>query len=278
MSPNLVDFARTRIISDSVHIPAWAAQEAIRNIADIEERTLVGLALREVLREGFSGILELLYITQPEILLTRRPRMIPLGVPSPHLKIKRDDGYISTAGILCHDHLGEFGITACLHGTGPEGTPVRVGSYPSRVKRASSIQDLVFIPIEISQLRIGPMMSLVGLQGVKKDREPAKADRVYFDGATNHNCTTRIYGTDNGLLRARPTVQLKLQTEPDTDQGDSGCSLLDESDQVLGFAFERTAYDDYPQFTDWIWAANALRALNLTPIGRTLGTSLQITT
>jgi hypothetical protein len=56
---------------------------------------------------------------------------------------------------------------------------------------------------------------------------------------------------------------LKLQTDADTDQGDSGCALRDENDRVLGFAFERTAYDDYPQFTDWIWAANALRALNL---------------
>jgi hypothetical protein len=89
---------------------------------------------------------------------------------------------------------------------------------------------------------------------------------VHFDGATNQNQKTRIFGTDNGVLRARPSVQLKIQTDPDTDRGDSGCALLDEQDRVLGFAFERTASDDHPQFTDWIWAANALRALNLTTI------------
>jgi hypothetical protein len=105
----------------------------------------------------------------------------------------------------------------------------------------------------------------VGLGGVREDREPAKADHVRFDGVINQNRTTRIFGSDNGLLRARPTVQLKVQTDPDTDQGDSGSALLDEHDSVLGFAFERTDYDDYPQFTDWIWAANALRALQLVP-------------
>jgi hypothetical protein len=61
-------------------------------------------------------------------------------------------------------------------------------------------------------------------------------------------------------------VQLKVQTDPDTDEGDSGSALIDEHDRVIGFAFERTDYDDYPQFTDWIWAANALRALNLRPV------------
>jgi hypothetical protein len=58
----------------------------------------------------------------------------------------------------------------------------------------------------------------------------------------------------------------RIQTDPDTDEGDSGSALIDEYDQVIGFAFERTDYNDYPQFTDWIWAANALRALSLTPV------------
>ena len=36
---------------------------------------------------------------------------------------------------------------------------------------------------------------------------------------------------------------LKLQTDPDTDQDDSGSALLD-NDKVLAFAFERTSYDE----------------------------------
>jgi hypothetical protein len=79
---------------------------------------------------------------------------------------------------------------------------------------------------------------------------------------------TQILSSDAGLLRARPTVQLRLQTRPDTDQGDSGCALIDtKQDRVFGFAFERTAVDDYPGFTDWIWAANAMSALQLKPYG-----------
>ena len=68
------------------------------------------------------------------------------------------------------------------------------------------------------------------------------------------------------LLRRRPTVQLRVQTDVATDRGDSGCALIDGDDRVLAFAFERTGYDEYPQFADWIWAANALRALELTPL------------
>jgi hypothetical protein len=75
-----------------------------------------------------------------------------------------------------------------------------------------------------------------------------------------------VQSHDAGLLRRRPGVQLKVQTRPDTDRGDSGSALIDADDRVVGFAFEKTAFDDWPQFTDWIWAANALDALGLTPL------------
>jgi hypothetical protein len=125
----------------------------------------------------------------------------------------------------------------------------------------SAVQDLVFIPINNGS----NLPRMAGLGGVLEDREPARSAWVRFDGATNQNRKTRVISTDAGMLRARPNIMLKLQTDPDTDQGDSGSALLDEHDKVLGFAFERTSYDDHPQFTDWIWAANALRALQLIP-------------
>ncbi|MGA7807243.1 hypothetical protein [Bradyrhizobium sp.] len=268
MSPKLQSVGQSRIISDELHIALWAIEKGMSNAVDPQDGTPEAIALGEVLKGRWQALFEVFAISQPEIVLTRRPRMIPLCVPSPHVKITAEDtrttaeqGSVSTAGVLCRDQHGEFGVTGCFHGTGPVGTKVWVGGQSSAVKNACPVQDLVFIPLPESRLP----SSLAGLKGVRQDREPAKADRVHFDGATNQNCETRIFGTDNGLLRARPNMQLKIQTDPDTDEGDSGCALLDENDQVLGFAFERTAYDDYPRLTDWIWASNGLRALDLTP-------------
>jgi len=121
--------------------------------------------------------------------------------------------------MLCRDANQDLGVTACYHGTGPAGTQVIVGQQTCRVKSDNQVQDIVFIPLGDNF----NIPSLVGLAGVLEDREPAKSDNVHFDGATNQNRRTRIFSTDAGLLRARPTVMLKLQTDPDTDQGDSGC-------------------------------------------------------
>jgi hypothetical protein len=261
MSPKVADVRESRIISGELELSLSLMQKALREVADPEEQTPEGFAFREVLRGGPAAIAEIFLISQPEIVLTRRPRMIPLCVSVPHIKIKAGS-QTSTAGVLCRDQEGEIGVTGCYHGTGPKGTNVSVGSHGGYVKHVSELQDIVFIPLGYG-FKQAPK---AGLGGVLEDREPARADHVYFDGATNQNCRTRIFGTDMGLLRARPTMQLKLQTNPDTDEGDSGSALIDQSDRVLGFAFERTDYNDFPQFTDWIWAANALRALRLTPL------------
>lgn len=221
----------------------------------IETRILI-----EALGAGQNAIEDLLYLAKPKIILSRKPKMVPLCVPDPYFRIMAG-AESSTAGILCRDADGEIGVTACYHGTGPVDTDVMVDLHDSYVKHADRTQDVVFIP-----LRQGlNLPELRGQRGVLVDRAPAEADHARFCGASSGPVQTRVQSHDAGLLRVRPTVQLKLQTPPDTNTGDSGCALLSASDEVLGFAFERTDYEDFPQFTDWIWAANALRALNLTP-------------
>jgi hypothetical protein len=259
MSPRVGSAKESRVISDELKLPLDLLFHGLREAVDPRESSPETTVLRELLGGGPRALAEAFHISQPEVVLTRRPRMIPLSVLSPLMPIE-SGGKLSTAGMLCRDADGDVGVTGAYHATGPVGTDVVVGGHTSRVKRASEVQDTVFIPLG------SPFgMPSVGLGGVRQDREPGRSDRVRFDGRINQNRGTRIYGTDAGLLRARPTIMLKLQTDPDTDQGDSGCALIDQDDKVLGFAFERTAYDDHPQFTDWIWAANALRALGLAP-------------
>jgi hypothetical protein len=262
LSRQLASINESRFISDELEFTVPALLRALETITDPNVDAPEVAIVREMLDIGARSLADAFFVSRPEVVLTRHPKMVPLCVPVPHVRI--DAGTrISTAGIFCRDTDGELGVTGCRHGTGPVGTQVQVDLRASVVKRASEVQDLVFIPLG-DGFNVPP---LAGLGKVLRDREPARADRVHFSGVVNQNRTTRVMSTDQGMLRQRPTVQLRLQTDPDTDQGDSGSALLDEQDRVIGFAFERTAYEDYPQFTDWIWAANALRALELTPYG-----------
>jgi hypothetical protein len=267
MSPRVTNVRDSSLVSADVNLPFQTLYRQLETAADSDGDDPESVVLRQILRGGPAALAETFLIARPEIVLTRKPRMIPLCVVAPHLRVESGTK-ISTAGILVRDVRGDRGITAAFHATGPIGTRVVINGRHGTVKAQSEVQDLVFVAGDFED-PARDQIKLCGTKGVLEDREPAKADRVRFDGATNQDRWTRIFSTDTGLLRARPTIMLKLQTEPDTDAGDSGCALIDRDDRVLGFAFERTAYDDYPQFTDWIWAANALRALGLVPLTET---------
>jgi hypothetical protein len=200
---------------------------------------------------------DLLARVAPEVVITRLPRMEPQCAPWPHLAVECG-GQRSAAGVFATDADGTLGVTCCFHGAGPEGTAVTIGLRSYLVTRASEVQDLAFVALPGFNLP-----DLAGLAGARRERAPGQGDRARFDGATNSAQDTVVMSHDAGLLRKRPGVQLKVQTRPDTDRGSA---LIDEDDRVVGFAFEKTAFDDWPQFTDWIWAANALDALGLTPV------------
>lgn len=203
----------------------------------------------------------LVWEIKPEVLVTHLPKMVPLCAPRPHISLQ-SGGQVSTAGIFCRDADGELGITGCYHGTGAVGTDVTVGLRSFKVKHADAVQDIVFIPLGKDY----NVPDLVGIKGPVANRAPGQGDNVRFEGSTSGDVSTRIASYDAGLLRRRATVQLKLQTRPDANAGDSGAALIDDDDHVLAFAFERTDYGDFPEFTDWIWADNALAALGLTPV------------
>jgi hypothetical protein len=208
-----------------------------------------------------NGVTEALLITQPDISVSRRPRMVPLCAPSPNIEVQFG-GQKSTAGVFCRDAHGALGVTACFHGTGPVGTKVQVGLQNSSVTIANNVQDLVFIPLNPGY----NIPSLHGAAGVLNGRTPGQYESVEFDGATSGRVKTHVTSYDAGLLRSRATVQLRVQTPADTNSGDSGSALVNQDDKVVGFAFERSAFGEIPEMTDWIWAANAMKALNLSAI------------
>lgn len=225
------------------------ADEKVRNFA------------RFLHEQGPSCVTETFWIIQPDVIVSRRPRMRPLCAPSEHIVVECDEK-TSTAGVFCRDLRGELGVTGCFHGTGPVGTRVRVGFQKSSVAIANNVQDLVFLPLNPGY-NIPPVY---GAAGVLHDRTPGQYDAVEFEGATSGRVKTHITSYDSGLLRLHAALQLKVQTPADTNTGDSGAALVNQDNKVIGFAFQRSAFGEIPEMTDWIWASNAMKALNLTAI------------
>lgn len=252
----------TRIVTDETRLNfdrlTFFAESVPRPLSVTDD---VGRLQEFLFSTGRDGLAETLTITRPDLILSRLPRMEPLCAPWPFIEV-RSGLQISTAGILCRDSAGNLGVTACHHGTGPVGTNVTVGLQASSVTIADLVQDTVFIPLSAGY-NVPPVR---GVNGVLSNRTPGQYDHVEFHGATSGATTTHVTSYDAGLLRKRPTVQLRVQTGADTNTGDSGSALVNQDDKIIGFAFERSAFGDIPQMTDWIWAANALDALGLTPI------------
>jgi hypothetical protein len=219
--------------------------------------------LRDVIATASNeDAVEMLLISQPEVVASRRPQMVPLCSPSPFVSIACGSK-TSSVGVICHDADGDVGVTACYHGTGPAGTPAAIRGCPLVVKRDSVVQDTVFIPYKDAPGIPAP----AGRSSVRSNPAPSEAEPVHFEGAgTRSRVDTHVQSHDPGVTRSRPELQLKVQTPPDTNNGDSGCALIDGNDRVAGFAFQRTGIGEYPEMTDWIWAANALAALGLTPL------------
>lgn len=246
-------FSDTRLITDELAVVPEMLALTLEGTPSGDEEEV-----RRVVFSAPNHIFTTLNITQPEVILTSRPRMERLSVPSRMVPV-RNSKERSTAGILCTDRSGQLGITACFHGTGPEKTDVTVDGLPAQVTLANEVQDLVFIPLP-EGLELTKMSPLHRVRTKPPGVSPAS-----FNGLTSGLRFTHINSTDAGLERRRASLQLKVQTPADTDRGDSGAALVDEENFIVGFAFEKSAYGEFPQITDWIWAANALNALDLTP-------------
>jgi len=262
LDPAVSSVSQSRRLTDEFRLDPQALSIALERIRPrIQE--VAGAAVAAAFKElGPEAAMELMFISQPEVVVTRRPKMVPLCAPSPHLAVHRGQE-LSSAGIFCRDSENTLGVTACYHGTGPIGTAVTVAGVPSAVKHADPVQDIVFIPLAPGYA----LPAVYASRGVRRRPAPSEAEPVTFDGAgTRSKATTHVKSHDAGILRSRKTLQLKVQTPADTNTGDSGSALVDQDDRVVAFGFERTGFGEFPELTDWIWAANALSALGLTPI------------
>lgn len=241
---------------DPDELRGFAPEQSFGDLRNIDSR-LARLEPGEL-----RDVIELFWILRPEIIRARLPKMQPICSPVPHVRVECN-GQFSSVGVFCRDRSGTLGVSACFHGTGDVGTTVIVNGVASQVALVDRVQDIVFVPVDATTM----LPALQGVRGPRSNRAPSQAEPVRFDGAGSGMLVhTTVQSHDSGILRRRPTVQLRVQTPATTNAGDSGCALIDSDDYVLGFGFEQSAFGESPQLTDWIWADNALASLGLTPV------------
>lgn len=257
---------RGRLASDLLDLPLTLLFEVISSpFASRSRRATVAgtpeFRLLQALSGSVSLLPELFAIGRPEIVYLPNPPMEEICALSPAVSVGRGN-QVSTIGIVCRDRAGNLGVTACYHGTGPTGTTVMIDQRPYSVQGDDKVQDLVFIPVDDVFQPIAPR-ARNGLR-LPQDLVPAPNEPVSFDGFTNPNSQTWVQSSDPWLFNLDPAVQLRIQTTKDTDLGDSGSALIDRNDKLIGFAFRMSKHGYRPEFTEWIWAPNALAALDLT--------------
>ena len=205
------------------------------------------------------------WITQPQIIVAPSPPMINTSAPRPPWKV--DIPSSSTVGVIARDPQGRRGTTVCYHGTGEVGAAVRLNdgtrTLDTTVALASPALDIGFVAIPDAW---NPATK-VGLAGPLKGRAPGRAEHHTFQGyQQSAPIKTVVVGTDMGVPDSPKGRQLCVQTTADTNRGDSGAALVNQDDNVVGFAFQRTPFGaDVPmEFADWVWALSALGELGLT--------------
>lgn len=174
-------------------------------------------------------------------------------------KKKQPIDYFATVGVIALDQYGEYGVTTSLHAFDP---PPSIGSryYIEEigygvVKSIDVISDSCFLLIERNSTKgkkiKGPLFGV----------SPRINDLVWFEGKASGFQNTNVSAFDPGIpILLDPYNQQKIYTHRVTDQCDSGASLIDIDDNVLGFAFMRTGLQSGFNYSTWIWAESVFRA------------------
>lgn len=215
-------------------------------------------ANRELTLEPHS--LDALWIARPRVVIA----------PAPELEytcVRLPPGFVqygskpSTAGAYARDASGATGVTICHHGTGGLGTAITIDGINRSVDAASPILDTCFVCVPEAELP--PATSMKARGGLLTARAPGAQEQHTFWSAGARK-KAAVIGVDLGVPFHTRSRQLCVYTDPVTNYGDSGGALVNDYDELVGFAFQRTPFGTPVQFATWIWARSAFEELGLT--------------
>lgn len=205
-----------------------------------------------------------LFVGTPELIATAGS----VVSPSPPMKVtlKPGDPPIGTIGVAARNGKGDFGVTAALHAFLPDshldlmaalgaisekGREVWVDDHKGYVISTDLITDSCFIGV--------PVISPLTGRAVKPplgDKPPKGHQLATFEASSPGGgvITTTVTGWSLYLPFIVPTIQCAILTTAQTVPNDSGTTLIDENDNVLGFSYLRSRSDQMTDFSMWIWA------------------------
>ena len=220
-----------------------------------------------------------LFLVDFRILVARMPEtVLQSGLPTSACGIALGKGQnaLSSVGVVARNANGKLGVTGALHGMHQDptelfrqyrqkgasciiGKEVYVDGHKGKILDADEITDSCFIELEEANIP-----SYVSTLGPMSSRPPFRTEGVHFEGITSAKVSTNVTEVDVGIPGVSFGRQRCVYTKPVTNRGDSGSALINDQNELVGFAFKRTGYGEIIEFSEWIWADSVFDALQIT--------------
>lgn len=205
--------------------------------------------------------MQVIFATKPEAVYTDTP-LTTIGSPCPVVTAAIGGKPLSTAGIFTSDNQGRFGATVAWHSVKDillNTSQIYINDESAQIASTDQISDSCFAVFD--QPAVKSVFNNIG--GTLSGLSPRMYDPVTFQGITSGFKQTIITGWSPDIPFVLPYSQLKVLTAPETNPGDSGAALIDRDGKVTGFSFFRTAINQQPEYSSWIWADSVYKAHNL---------------
>lgn len=205
-------------------------------------------------------------LASAHVAFIRRPATRATNAPDPAWETSASNvNGRATAGCIVRNAAGREGVTSARHlfsNGQTRGQKARVNGDDGIVDNDNVITDSVFI----AMTRRSVPAHARGQKGYLSGVAPRFGAPATFCGVTSGCMTTAVQGMDPGVTVVSAIRQSKVYTPAVTNPGDSGAALVeDATDQIIGFAHERTKAGESIEWSSWIWADSVFTALNLSP-------------
>jgi len=201
------------------------------------------------------------------VFFMRTPPLRATSAPWPPVPIHRSATSRPTcsAGLLVRS--GErLGVTTAWHGIRYHVRSIRIAGAKAALVRHDVPSDSCFLAWN---KKPATLPDGVGRNGVYDIGVPPQRTELIFHGAATESGRTYITEVDPLTINRSKYHPGRVFTEPVTAEGDSGCALINPSDdRVVGFASECTTGIETrgKPFALWSYAASVLDALDVQPV------------
>jgi hypothetical protein len=237
--------------------------------SEIRLREMIRIIMGLARNEGERLFRDFINQTTPAIVVIPTPSVIPqASLPCAAISVSLDSlpPIFSTAGVVARNQAGQNGVTMAYHALkihgvrGCVGQPVKMDGQAGRVLTIDEISDSAFVALDkgIAGIPSRPF------KNVRRRPVPGLGENANFVGLASGTKSTVITSAPPTLLISHPGLQRQILTNPDTLPSDSGCALIDDTDQLVGFCFGGSGTDSPMVFSIWIWADSVFEAHRLT--------------